>query len=220
MTPHTQTPLFSPVTESILSPEAGFAEREASLQRCQNQVASCQACPLHETRTQTVFSDGNPQAPLLLIGEGPGQNEDETGIPFVGRAGQLLTRILASVEIHRPNDIYICNIVKCRPPENRKPLPAEMDACRSFLHTQLMLIQPKLVLLAGASAVEGVMRQKLPISKVRGQWLDHPEYPFAKFIPIFHPSYLLRNASGNEGSPKWLTWQDMKAVRQALNDLS
>ena len=180
-------------------------------------AAACTRCPLHTDRTNSVFSDGNPKAPLMLIGEGPGQNEDETGIPFVGRAGQLLTQILASVEIDRKKDIYICNIVKCRPPNNRAPVPEEMEACFSYLEAQIAMVQPKLILLCGATAMKGVLGIKTGITKMRGQWLDTPYG--AKAMPIFHPSYLLRYQSKAEGSPKWHMWQDMKEVRRALDAL-
>jgi DNA polymerase len=165
-----------------------------------------------------VFFDGNPQASLMLIGEGPGQNEDETGIPFVGRAGQLLTQILESAQINRAQDIYICNIVKCRPPQNRAPLPEEMAACFPYLKAQIDWIRPKLILLAGTTAMKGILGIGSGITKVRGQWFDTP-YHGAKAMPIFHPSYLLRNASREKGSPKWWMWQDMKEIRRALDAL-
>ncbi|MDX2084886.1 MAG: uracil-DNA glycosylase [Candidatus Melainabacteria bacterium] len=188
-----------------------------SLEAVREAVCQCTQCPLHSTRTQTVFSDGNPAAPLMLIGEGPGQQEDETGIPFVGRAGQLLTQILQSVQISRQQDIYICNIVKCRPPNNRVPAPAEMAACANYLYAQIALIQPRLILLAGATAVRGILKNDAPISRIRGQWLETP-FNGAKAMPIFHPSYLLRNPSKEPNSPKWLMWQDIQAVRKALDE--
>jgi DNA polymerase len=164
-----------------------------------------------------VFSDGNPQAPIMLIGEGPGQQEDETGVPFVGRAGKLLTQILASVGIDREKDIYICNTVKCRPPENRKPLPEEMSACYPYLEGQIYWVQPKLILLCGGTAVEDVLKIKTGITKLRGQWFDTPYG--VKAMPIFHPSYLLRNPSKERGSPKWLMWQDIQEVKRQLDAL-
>jgi uracil-DNA glycosylase len=190
----------------------------AKLEALSCQVDSCQQCELSKTRIQTVFFDGNPLAKVMLVGEGPGQQEDETGVPFVGRAGQLLTKILASVGINRQRDIYICNTVKCRPPQNRKPLSEEMAACFPFLESQIRLVQPKLILLAGATAVQSLLKTSLGITKIRGQWFDLPQYQ-AKAMPIFHPSYLLRNPSGKEGSPKWLMWQDIQAIRTTMDKM-
>lgn len=189
-----------------------------SLEEAAKEAAVCTRCILHTGRTHSVFSDGNPSAPLMLIGEGPGQNEDETGIPFVGRAGQLLTQILASVDIERKTDIYICNTVKCRPPQNRAPQPDEMAACFPYLQAQIDIIRPKLILLAGATALKGVLGIQTGITKVRGQWFDTP-FHGARAMPIFHPSYLLRNQSKEKGSPKWLMWQDIQEVRRALDAL-
>jgi len=193
------------------------ASAYGSLSDVQAAASACTLCGLCKTRTNVVFYDGNPQAKLMIIGEGPGQHEDETGVPFVGKAGQLLTRILESVNIDRKNDVYICNVVKCRPPQNRVPAKEEMDACRPFLEAQIDFIKPKIVLLAGATAVQAVLKVKDPISRIRGKW-----FPFAngaKLMPIFHPSYLLRNDSKAVGSPKWLMWQDIQEVRRALDAL-
>jgi uracil-DNA glycosylase family 4 len=181
-------------------------------------ASHCTRCQLSRGRTQAVFSDGNPQSKLVLIGEGPGQNEDETGIPFVGKAGQLLTKILESVGIDRKQDIYICNTVKCRPPQNRAPEPDEMAACRPYLDGQMAHVQPKLILLAGSTAVKSVLQSKVGITKLRGQWFPTP-FGEALAMPIFHPSYLLRNASKAVGSPKWLMWQDVKAIKAKMDEL-
>ncbi|HEY9687908.1 MAG TPA: uracil-DNA glycosylase [Coleofasciculaceae cyanobacterium] len=178
----------------------------------------CTRCDLSRTRTQAVFSDGSSKAPIMLIGEGPGQQEDETGTPFVGRAGQLLTQILASIGIERKRDIYICNTVKCRPPGNRKPEPHEMAACFPYLEGQIYWVKPKIILLSGGTAVEDVLKIKTGITKIRGQWFETP-FNGAMAMPIFHPSYLLRNQSKAPGSPKWLTWQDMQTVRRKLDEL-
>lgn len=215
-------PALEPATTVIAHPKPVATPPAlpwSTLEEVATVVSGCMLCSLSETRTRTVFSDGNPRAKLMLIGEGPGQNEDETGIPFVGRAGQLLSQILASVGIDRQQDIYICNIVKCRPPENRKPLPAEMKACNGYLRAQIALVKPRLILMAGASAVEGLLGTKAPISKIRGQWMDTP-FDGARAMPIFHPSYLLRNPSREPNTPKWLTWQDMKAVKAELEKLA
>lgn len=196
--------------------------KTASLAEVAAQAAACTRCALHTGRTKSVFSDGNPSAPLMLIGEGPGQHEDETGVPFVGKAGQLLTQILESVEIDRKTDIYICNIVKCRPPQNRAPVPEEMATCSPYLESQIQIIKPRLVLLAGATAMKGILGIPQGISKLRGQWFEMPErfgLPDTKVMPIFHPSYLLRNQSKAKYSPKWFMWQDMKTIRKALDNL-
>ncbi len=209
---------------SVLGKSVLGKEVDADLAELARAAATCTACALHRGRTCSVFSDGTPHTPIVLIGEGPGQNEDETGIPFVGKAGQLLTQILASVGINRQEHIYICNVVKCRPPQNRAPLPEEMAACSPFLLSQLQLIQPKLILLAGATAVKALLPdEKLGITKLRGRWFPAPtalNLPEAKIMPIFHPSYLLRNQSREKGSPKWWMWQDMQEVRRALDALA
>lgn len=213
--------IFTTMREKIQSAdmiEKMEPEIYSSLEKVAAAAAACTRCALHMGRTHSVFSDGNPAAPLMLIGEGPGQNEDETGIPFVGKAGQLLTQILASVRIDRKSDIYICNVVKCRPPQNRAPEPDEMDACFSYLKAQIDFVRPKIMLLAGATAMRGVLGLKIGITKVRGQWFDTPYYG-AKAMPIFHPSYLLRNQSKEKGSPKWLMWQDIQEVRRMLDTL-
>jgi DNA polymerase len=189
-----------------------------SLEDAAQACSTCRNCVLAETRTNVVFSRGNPKAKLMIIGEGPGQREDETGLPFVGRAGQLLDKILLSGNIDKDKDVYICNVVKCRPPQNRVPEKEEVTACRPYLEAQIAFIKPKLILLAGSTAVHHVLKVKDPISRIRGQWHDYQDG--AKVMPIFHPSYLLRNDSREVGSPKWLMWQDIKKVKQALDSLS
>lgn len=182
------------------------------------QVASaCTRCRLSQGRTRVVFGSGNPHARLMLIGEAPGQTEDETGLPFVGRAGQLLTQIFESVNLDRERDVYICNIVKCRPPGNRKPEKDEAAACRPYLEAQLNFVNPQIILLAGATAVAGVLDRTDPMNKVRGRWI---EWRGKKVMPIFHPSYLLRNQSKTVGSPKWHMWQDIQEVRKVFDQLS
>lgn len=203
------------ITTEAGSANAGITEnlQFSSLTDAATQAAICKRCNLCHTRTNVVFADGNPQAKLMIIGEGPGQREDETGLPFVGRAGQLLDKILASVQINRQSDTYICNIVKCRPPQNRVPNPDEAKLCKPFLDAQIAFVKPKLILLAGSTAVQYTLQLKQPISKIRGQWF---EYFGVQAMPIFHPSYLLRNDSKAPGSPKWLMWQDIKGVKEKL----
>lgn len=176
----------------------------------------CLKCELSKTRIQVVYSQGNTDSPIMLIGEGPGENEDLSGIPFVGKAGQLLDKILASGGISRENDVYITNVVKCRPPKNRAPFQNEIDACSIYLNNQLKLSKAKIILLTGATAMSAILGQSQPITKVRGNWIEKDD----KWImPIFHPAYLLRNPSKDVGSPKWLMWQDIKKVKQKLDQI-
>jgi DNA polymerase len=175
----------------------------------------CQKCPLSKGRTKVVFGNGPVPCDLMLIGEAPGADEDAQGLPFVGRAGQLLTKILESVDIKRPDDIYIANTVKCRPPNNRAPTGAEQEACRPYLQAQIKHIKPKIILLAGAPAVKAILKSDEAMSKIRGQWKKLPGTDIS-VMPLFHPAYLLRNQQKTKGSPKWLTWQDMQEVKHAL----
>ncbi len=197
-----------------LPPEAALAELAAG-------CAACRRCGLAEGRTHVVVSRGNPRARLMVIGEGPGAQEDATGRPFVGRAGQLLDQMLASVGIDSERDAYIANVVKCRPPDNRKPTPEEMAACRPWLAQQIALVDPAVILLAGATALEGVLGVRGGITRLRGQWRagEGEGLQGRWLMPIFHPSYLLRNPSREKGSPKWHTWQDLKEVKRRLDGL-
>ena len=181
---------------------------------------SCNACALASTRNNVVFGDGNAStAKIVLIGEAPGEMEDETGRPFVGRAGQLLNEFLAQAGISREDDVYIINTVKCRPPENRVPTDEEKSACRKFLEAQIDIIKPRAIVLCGATALKSfvTLDKKQTISKVRGQWMninvDGVEY---KSMTIFHPSYLLRNHSMEEGSPRRLMQQDLANIKNEI----
>ena len=191
-----------------------FEQLESVRQKC----AACQKCALCQTRTKSVFSGGVPNHKLMLIGEAPGFFEDQQGEPFVGKAGQLLDKIFESVGLSRQKDIYICNTIKCRPPNNRDPLPEEKNACREYLDAQLDILQPKIILLCGKVALKSFIDTDLGITKVRGQWFDGPNG--AKMMPIFHPSYLLRNAQKTPGSPKWLMWQDIQEIKRMYDSLS
>jgi uracil-DNA glycosylase len=177
----------------------------------------CYRCDLGQTRTHAVVSRGNPQAQIMIVGEGPGQQEDEQGLPFVGKSGQLLEKILEAVRLDSTQDVYICNIVKCRPPENRVPTTDEMAACKGYLMEQIRMVDPKIILLTGATAVKGITGIKQGITKIRGQWI---EWEGRLCMPIFHPAYLLRNPSREKGSPKWLMWQDIQTVRAKLDELT
>lgn len=176
----------------------------------------CHRCGLGDSRTNVVIGRGNPQADLMVVGEAPGQNEDEQGLPFVGKAGQLLEKIFASVQLDSDRDIYICNVNKCRPPNNRKPTAPEIAACKPYLLEQIRLVNPKIILLTGATAVQGLLGDKRGITKIRGTWI---EWEGRQCMPIFHPAYLLRNPSREPKSPKWWMWQDIQAVREKFDKI-
>lgn len=188
------------------------------LQEVKIKCENCQKCALSQTRTNTVFSDGKPNHKLMLIGEAPGFYEDKQGLPFVGKAGQLLDKIFESVGLSRKENVYICNTIKCRPPDNRNPLPDEKAACREYLDAQIAILKPQIILICGKVALESMLNTSVGITKVRGQWFDGPND--SKMIPIFHPSYLLRNDSKEKGSPKWLMWQDIKEIKKAYDSLN
>ncbi|MBQ6516039.1 uracil-DNA glycosylase [bacterium] len=190
-----------------------FEELEDIRQRC----LKCEKCSLCKTRTNIVFSDGIPNNKLVLVGEAPGYWEDQKGKPFVGKAGQLLDKIFACVGLSREKDVYICNTIKCRPPENRNPLPEEKEACREYLDAQLEILKPKIILICGSVALNSLLPNESGITRVRGKWFEGKNG--AKMMPIFHPSYLLRNDSREKGSPKWLMWQDIKEVKRVYDEL-
>lgn len=173
------------------------------------EVKRCSKCALHAGRTQTVFARGNPAAELCFVGEGPGADEDAQGVPFVGKAGQLLDRMIAAMN-RRPEDVYICNIVKCRPPNNRKPEPAEMAACVDYLSEQLSLVSPRVIVALGATAVQGLFGTTEGITRLRGKWrLYKGKTPV---MPTFHPAYLLRAPAA-----KREVWADLQEVMRTLD---
>lgn len=206
-------PALIPTSAKVPIPVGTYGSIDEMVPHC----TTCHRCELGQSRINSVIGRGNPQAPILVIGEGPGQNEDETGLPFVGRAGQLLEKILASVKLSAEQDVYLCNIVKCRPPGNRTPTADESDACKPYVLEQIRLVNPKIILLTGATAVRGLTGDKRGITKIRGQWIDWQGY---LCMPILHPAYLLRNPSKEPNSPKWLMWQDIKAIRAKLDELT
>jgi uracil-DNA glycosylase len=186
-----------------------------SLREAQATCETCNACELGQTRTRTVFAGGSPHAKIMVIGEAPGKDEDAQGEPFVGRSGQFLMKCFAQVGLEREKDLYICNTIKCRPPQNRKPTPAEKQACRPFLDAQIALIQPKIIVLCGATAVSSFLpHEKRTITQLRGQWFE--EASGAKLMPVFHPSYLLRHHSLEAGSPRALMMQDLAEISRQL----
>jgi DNA polymerase len=171
---------------------------------------ACTRCKLHNLgRTRIVFGVGSPEARLMFVGEAPGADEDEQGIPFVGRAGQLLTKIIEAIGLTR-EDVYIANVIKCRPPQNRNPEPDEVETCEPFLFQQIDAIKPKVIVALGKFGAQTLLRTMDPISRLRGRVF---EYRGAKLIPTFHPAYLLRNPPA-----KREVWEDMKLVRQLLAD--
>ncbi|MEW5826848.1 MAG: uracil-DNA glycosylase [Candidatus Bipolaricaulota bacterium] len=180
----------------------------------QDRVATCTACPLATTRTHTVFGEGTPNARLMFVGEGPGEVEDTTGRPFVGPAGQKLDEVLASVGIQR-EDVYITNVVKCRPPGNRVPARGEMTACFPYLEAQIALIQPVLVVTLGNTPTQWLLPEAPGITQSRGKFFAWRGGIL--LFPMFHPSYLLRYPSKEKGSPKHLTWLDIQKVRAWLD---
>lgn len=177
----------------------------------------CHRCDLGASRTHAVVGRGNLHAPIMIVGEAPGQHEDESGLPFVGRAGQLLEKILASVKLNPETDVYISNINKCRPPGNRAPTNDEAEACKPYLLEQIRIVDPRIILLTGATAVRSLTGDKRGITKIRGEWI---EWQGRLCMPILHPAYLLRNPSRQPGSPKWLMWQDIQTVRAKLDELT
>lgn len=187
----------------------GDRKRE-QLEMLRQYYLHCTRCPLHQGRTQMVFGVGNPDSPLMIVGEGPGEQEDLQGEPFVGRAGQLLTKMLAAINLRR-EDVYITNIVKCRPPNNRTPFDEEMDACIPILRQQFAVIRPRLLLTLGAAATRAIIDRNAKITKIRGQWFERNG---VRMMATYHPAYLLRNPA-----KKVEAWEDLKAVRAALDAL-
>ena len=180
------------------------------LQAVRQDLGDCQRCKLAPTRTNIVFGSGNPNAELVFIGEAPGSDEDEQGVPFVGRAGQLLSKIIESIDPGnlKREDVYICNILKCRPPNNRNPEPDEVQACSPFLRKQLAAIRPKVVCCLGKSAAQYILKSEVAISALRGTFHD---LDGMRVIATFHPAYLLRSPD-----KKREVWEDMKQIRAEL----
>ncbi|WP_337865794.1 uracil-DNA glycosylase [Ignavibacterium sp.] len=181
-----------------------------TLEELNNLIIDCTKCVLHKNRTNFVFGSGKPDAKVMVIGEGPGAEEDKQGLPFVGRAGQLLTDILKAIKFER-EEVYIANIVKCRPPENRTPLPEEMDTCIPYLKKQISIINPKMILCLGLTAAKGLLRKKESLTALRGKFFD---YEGIKVMVTFHPAALLRN-------PNWKKdcWEDVKKFRKMYDEI-
>jgi len=194
----------NPATTVSLSGEKPSAARSGGLAAVREELGDCIRCKLHKGRKNIVFGEGNPDAELVFVGEGPGQEEDLQGRPFVGAAGQLLTDIIVKGMQLKREDVYICNIVKCRPPGNRNPEPDEVEACEPFLIKQLQTINPKIIIGLGNVAVKTLLKTKEGITSLRGNWKT---YQGIRLMPTFHPAYLLRTPSD-----KKLVWEDIKKV--------
>ncbi len=193
-----------PVAKAKLSPE----EKTAALCEMAQTVSACEKCKLCETRNKTVFSDGNPITRLMFIGEAPGENEDAQGIPFVGRAGQLLTRMIENGMGLARADVYIANVLKCRPPENRDPLPAEIAQCRGYLEAQIELVRPEVIVALGKFAAQFLLETEEGIMRLRGRWGSYKGIPV---MPTYHPSFLLHSPNRKKEA-----WQDLILVLRRL----
>ena len=189
--------------------------KEKTIKEVRNVCEQCLSCELGKTRTNIVFSDGKASAPIMLIGEAPGAEEDASGIPFVGRAGRLLNELLKQCGISREEDVYVCNTVKCRPPENRVPTNEEKQTCEQYLMAQINIVRPKVIILCGATSAKSFLGDNLKISQIRGKW--YKLFDKIDTMVIFHPSYLLRNHSIEENSPRWLTKNDLLAIKEVIS---
>ncbi|MEO8659687.1 MAG: uracil-DNA glycosylase [Bryobacteraceae bacterium] len=209
-------PKSEPVAD-LLPVLPSLAPENDSFERIIADMGDCRRCRLHEARHSIVFGSGNPEARLVFVGEGPGADEDASGLPFVGRAGQLLTQMIENtaskegISIKRP-DVYICNVVKCRPPDNRTPLPDEMEICGQFLFRQLSVLKPKAICALGGTAAKAVLGTKEGVTKLRGKWHKWSEYPV---MVTYHPSFLLRPYNQDA---KREAWEDLKKVLHYVYD--
>jgi DNA polymerase len=185
-------------------------EKANTLEQLEGLINQCTACKLHEGRNKFVFGSGNPNADVMVVGEGPGAEEDKQGLPFVGRAGKLLTDILKAINFER-DDVYIANIVKCRPPDNRTPLPDEMDTCLPYLKKQIEIIKPKVILCLGLTAAKGLLKKRDSLTSMRGKVF---EFENIKVMVTYHPAALLRN-------PNWKRpcWEDLQKFRKLYDEM-
>jgi DNA polymerase len=200
-------PPGAPIVEVPLEPRADLPRDLSALQAM---VAVCEKCGLCKTRTQTVFSDGTPLAKLMFVGEAPGRDEDLKGVPFVGRAGQLLDKMIAAIDMKR-DEIYICNVLKCRPPENRTPLPEEVAQCRPYLEQQVALVRPVVICALGLSAMQALLETKATMGSMRGKTFSFRGIPL---IPTYHPAALLRNPGLKRDA-----WIDLQRVRDLVRSV-
>ena len=205
-----QTAPAEPDVYGAANNQPGAPEKHETLEQIRKSLGACQRCKLGATRKNLVFGAGNPKARLVFVGEGPGADEDTQGEPFVGDAGKMLNRIIAAMGLNR-EEVYICNVVKCRPPQNRPPEADEVAACLPFLLRQLASIRPEVIVALGTSAAQALLQTKVPISKLRSKFHDFHGIPL---MPTYHPSYLLR--SGGNSDSFWSVWDDMTQVLQLL----
>jgi uracil-DNA glycosylase len=203
----------SPEAQEVLIPSPSTPDflSKLSLPELEAVAKQCTECPLHRGRTHVVFGVGNPHAELMFVGEAPGRDEDLQGEPFIGRAGQLLTRIIEAIGMKR-QDVYIANVIKCRPPNNRNPEEDEIARCEPYLMRQIALVQPRLIVALGTFAAQTLLKTKLPISQLRGRFHT---YQGVKLMPTFHPAFLLRNPER-----KRAVWEDMQMVQRELRQPS
>jgi DNA polymerase len=197
-------------------------QRQHALERAAAVVAQCRKCEIGSTRRNSAYGEGDPCAALMVVGEGPGETEDKLGRPFVGRAGELLDKMLLAIDLPR-EDVYICNTVKCRPTldvghrlANRAPTPDEMRNCRPYLEEQIAIVRPRVILALGAPAAKSFMGEKFSITKQRGQWFEGPNG--TPVIATFHPAYILRQTGGAMTEVKKLVFADLKQIRARLNE--
>ena len=205
--PRADTPAAAPIIVMNTSMFDVLPSDEESLDAIQSDLKDCRRCKLSPSRRNLVFGSGNPHAELMFVGEAPGADEDEQGLPFVGRAGQLLTKIIESIGMRR-EEVFICNILKCRPPGNRNPEPDEIASCEQFLFRQIAAVKPKVICALGAFGAQTLLRTTQPIGRLRGQLID---YRGSKLMATFHPAYLLRNPI-----EKRKVWEDMRIVRDYI----
>ncbi len=206
-------PFAAPESMPMSDVSSPALDNSAALATVRADIGDCTRCPLHTLgRKQIVFGVGNPKAELMFVGEAPGADEDVQGVPFVGQAGQLLTKIIEAIGLSR-DDVYIANVIKCRPPGNRNPEPIEVATCEPFLLQQIDIINPKVIVALGTFAAQALLKSTVPISKLRGQVYDFRGT--VKLIPTFHPAYLLRNR--NNTDLKRDVWEDMKKARAILS---
>ncbi|MBO4509570.1 MAG: uracil-DNA glycosylase [Spirochaetaceae bacterium] len=197
---------------SVQDTVSSGAEASDALENIARKIAVCKRCRLCEGRRNTVPGIGVPKPLVLVIGEGPGADEDASGEPFVGKAGQLLDKMLAAINLSRHTNCFIANIVKCRPPNNRDPMPNEAEACRSFLDAQISVLKPKMILTVGRIAVQNILNTTTGINKLRGQFFEYRDIPL---LPTYHPSALLRNEE-----MKRPAWEDLKKFRARLEEIT
>jgi len=198
-----------PAAENVPKKVVPSRSETLTLAEVRKELGDCQRCKLHRTRRTIVFGEGNPKAALMFIGEGPGYDEDVQGRPFVGKAGQLLTKIIESIDLSR-EEVYIANIIKCRPPQNRNPEPDEIESCNPFLMKQIRVIQPKIICALGTFSAQTLLKTDTKITALRGKLYD---LEGIKVIPTYHPAFLLRNPER-----KREVWEDMKKIAEWLNN--